>query len=153
MLSSSITWTHQSADIGHGLPASFVACTHQSVYVGQWKTHHPRSVNISLRHLCIGWAISLWPTLGNISNDLCTSGKWFWPTTGSIIRGLHLSVVACVHRQGDIVIGQQYEALAKACVLWERDIGCGLTTSFVACSYFPPIVRFGLPASPLPCKQ
>ena len=98
--------------ISQGLHVSAMACVQRLGDIGKRQaalvkscTHHPWCV-------CIGWVT---PTSDNgrrhqprpalIGRCLCPSGKRRRPTTFIISQGLHASVVACAHRQGDIGCG------------------------------------------------
>jgi len=90
-LTSFVAYAHWPGDIGQWQAALVKACTHRP-----WCEH-------------IGWVTpasdngrQYQPRPARIGRGLCPSGKRRRPKACIISQGLHASVVACAHRQGDI---------------------------------------------------
>ena len=124
---------YRPCDIGHGSPTLFVSCAHFSVNVGHWLpasvmacAHNSFTVESGLYALFR--KISSWSeriskeTLvvvcthhsNDINSGLRASTKQHRRNTGYNSKGLHISIIMCVHRPGYTFV---------VCMHWQGDFG------------------------------
>lgn len=102
----SVTYTHYPTDIRHRLLESFIAYTHKSLDVSQSQAHYQSPVPIGYGIFESVRENFNRPMSGNISQDMCTSGKRRWPITVCISHDVRASFMALAHQQGDIGVVQ-----------------------------------------------
>ena len=66
--------------------------------------------------------------------DMSASSKLWWPIECSISKVMHVFVMACVHRLGDICTSQNRAPSAKECALLANDVGQRKASSQRTCN-------------------